>query len=91
MSFPSWLTSCELCSSRIFIRLSSFSLCSRSILASLRMSASEESGGTEPELEPAELIPEVPELELEAFRCWYSSWRVAFSVSSSLFGGKSKL
>ena len=92
LSFPSCEHSCWLCSSRILIRDSSFSLCSRSIFASLRISASEERGGTtlppddveeaaEPELSP--LVPLVEEDE-EAFRCWYSSCRVAFSDSSSL-------
>ena len=65
LSFPSCDTSCWLCSSRILILDSNFSLCSLNILASFRISASEDRGGTVDEGGPTP--PEV------ALRCWYSS------------------
>ena len=78
LSFPSCDTSCWLCSSRILILDSSLSLCSLSILASFRISASEEEPGCAAPVEdeedpllwtPEEELPEPEEAEADAFRC----------------------
>ena len=95
LSFPSWDSNWTLWSSNIFILVSNLPLCSLNILASWRISASD---GTDPTL----LLPKVldrplvleaewgplpVELEDEAFKTWYSSCKLAFSFSSSLWCG----